>query len=74
MGKGDIISSLSVRPVRAEDGFRALSCENIDVTDSYVIQRYIIMKYRSNSIKDKIHISSTELWPLPSKWFPLNLL
>ena len=32
--------------------FRAISFEIIDVLDSYFIHRYIIIKYRSSSIKN----------------------
>ena len=59
MGGGHIASPLSVRPyvrlVRMKNGFRAISFENIGVLDSYFIHRYIIIKYRSCSIMDKIH-------------------
>ena len=55
MGGGHIASPLSVRPVRRKNGFRAISFENIGVLDSYFIRRYIIIKYRSSSIMDKIH-------------------
>ena len=66
-GGGHIASPLSVRryvhtyvrtyvrPVRTKNGFRAISFENIGVLDSYFIHRYIIIKYRSSSIMDKIH-------------------
>ena len=53
-----------VRPVRTKNGFRAISFENIGVLDSYFIHRYIIIKYRSSSIMDKIHLLLSELWPL----------
>ena len=53
-----------VRPVRTKNGFRAISFENIGVLDSYFIHRYIIIKYRSSSIMDKIHQLLSELWPL----------
>ena len=69
MGGGHTASPLSVRPyvrtyirtsrtscpVRTKNGFRAISFENIGVLDSYFIHRYIIIKYRSSSIMDKIH-------------------
>ena len=42
--------------------------EYIGVLDSYFIHRYIIIKYRSSSITDKIHRLLSELWPLKSKW------
>ena len=38
-----------------KNGFRALSFEYIGEMDSYFIHRYIIMKYRSSSITNKIH-------------------
>ena len=57
----------SVRPVRTKNGFRAISFENIGVLDSYFIHRYIIIKYRSSSIMDKIHQLLSELWPLISE-------
>ena len=43
------------------------SFENIGVLDSYFIHRYIIIKYRSSSIMDKIHQLLSELWPLISE-------
>ena len=55
-----------VRPVRTKNGFRAISYEYIGVLDSYFIHRYIIIKYRSSSITDKIHRLFSELWPLIS--------
>ena len=71
-GGGHIASPLSVRPyvrtyvrpVRTKNGFRAISFENIHVLDSYFIHRYIIIKYRSSSIMEKIHQLLSELWPL----------
>ena len=51
-----------------ENGFRAISFEYIGELDSYFIQRYIIIKYRSSSITDKIHQLLSELWPLISVW------
>ena len=54
------------RPVRTKNGFRAISFEYIGVLDSYFIHRYIIIKYRSSSITDKIHQLLSELWPLIS--------
>ena len=55
-----------------KNGFWAISFEYIGVLDSYFIHRYIIIKYRSSSIKDKIHKLLSDLWPLISvlKWFP----
>ena len=44
-----------VRPVRTKNGFRAISFEYSNVLDSYFIHRYIIIKYRSSLITDKIH-------------------
>ena len=46
-----------------KNGFRAISFEYIGVLDSYFIHRYVIIKYRSSSIMDKIHQSLLELWP-----------
>ena len=72
MGGGHIASPLSVRmsrtscPVRTKNSFRAISFGNIGVLDSYFIHRYIIIKYRSSLIMDKIHQLSSELWPLIS--------
>ena len=45
----------TVRPVHNINGFRSISFENISVLDSYFIHRCIIIKYRSSSIKGKIH-------------------
>ena len=56
-----------VRPVHPKHGFRAISFENIGVLDSYFIHRYIIIKYRSSLIMDKIHQLLSELWPLISE-------
>ena len=80
MGGGHIASPLSVclyvRPYvhpyvctsrTYENGFRAISFEIIGVLDSYFIHRYIIIKYRSSSIMDKIHQLLSELWPLISE-------
>ena len=75
-GGGHIASPLSVHPyVRIyvhtsrmyENGFRVISFENIGVLDSYFIHRYVIIKYRSSSIVDKIHQLFSELWPLISE-------
>ena len=64
-GGGHIVSPLSVRvrPVRTKNGFRAISFENIGVLDSYFTW-YVIIKYSSCSIMDKIHQLLSELWPL----------
>ena len=79
MGGGHIASPLSVRTYvrtyvhtyvlscKYENGFQAISFENIGVLDSYFIHRYIIIKYRSSSIMDKIHQLLSELWPLISE-------
>ena len=45
-----------------------ISFEYIGVLDSYFIHRYLIIKYRSSSITDKIHRLLSELWPLISEW------
>ena len=56
MGEAHIASPLSVRTyrtyVRTKKGFRAISFEYIGALDSYFIHRYIIIKYRSSSIRD----------------------
>ena len=46
-----------------KNGFRVISFEYVGVLDSYFIQRYVIIKYRSSSITDKIHRLFLELWP-----------
>ena len=53
---------ISVRKI----GFRVISFEYIGEMDSYFIHRYIIIKYRSNLITDKINPLLSELWPLIS--------
>ena len=50
-----------------KNGFRTISFEYIGALDSYFIHRYIIIKYRSSSITDKIHRLLLELWPLISE-------
>ena len=52
--------------ISVKNGFLAISFENIDVLDSYFIHMYIIIKYRSSSIKDEIYRFLLELWPLIS--------
>ena len=70
MGGGGAYSITLVRtyvhPVRTKNCFRAIPFEYIGVLDSYFIHRYIIIKYRSSSIRDKIHQLLSELWPLNS--------
>ena len=76
-GGGHIASPLSVCtyirtsrrscPLRTKNGFRAISFENIGVLDSYFIHRYIIIKYRSSLIMDKILQLLSVLWPLISE-------
>ena len=44
-------------------GFWAISFEHVGVLDSYFIHRYVIIKYRSSWISDKIHRFLLELWP-----------
>ena len=39
-----------------KNGFRVISFEYHGVLDSYFIHRYVIIKYRSSSIMDKIII------------------
>ena len=46
-----------------KNGFRAISFEYVGVLDIYFIHRYVIIKYRSSSITDKIHLLFLELWP-----------
>ena len=46
-----------------KNGFLAISFEYVGVLDSYFIHRYVIIKYRSSSIMDKIHLLLSELWP-----------
>ena len=46
-----------------KNGFQAISFEYVGVLDSYFIHRYVIIKYRSSSIMDKIHLLLLELWP-----------
>ena len=41
--------------LRMKNGFRAISFEYVGVLDSYFLHRYVIIKYRSSSITDKIH-------------------
>ena len=41
--------------VSTKNGFQAISFEYIGVLDSYFIHKHISIKYRSSSIKDKIH-------------------
>ena len=49
--------------LRMKNGFQAISFEYIGVLDSYFIYRYMIIKYRSSLITDKIHRLLSELWP-----------
>ena len=51
-----------------KNGFWAISFEYIGEMDSYFIHRYIIIKYRSSLITDKINQLLSELWPLISVW------
>ena len=52
--------------LRMKKGFRAISFEYSNVLNSYFIHMYVIIKYRSSSIKGKIHQLLSELWPLIS--------
>ena len=61
-----IIIRVMALDLGTKNGFRAISFEYIGELDSYFIRRYIIIKYRSSSITDKIHQSLPELWPLIS--------
>ena len=58
-----------------ENGLCLISFEKISILDSYFIHRYIIIKYRSSSIKAKIHQLLWELWPFFNfkKCFPLDI-
>ena len=49
-----------------KNGLKAISFEYIGILDSFFIHRYIIIKYRSSLIKDKIHQYCQELCPLIS--------
>ena len=49
-----------------KNSFRVISFDDIDVLDLYIIHRYIIIKYRSSLIKDKIHQLLSKSWPLIS--------
>ena len=46
-----------------KNGFLAISFEYVGILDSYFIHRYVIIKYRSSSIMDKIHQLLLELLP-----------
>ena len=59
-----IIIRVMALDLRMKNGFRAISFEYSYVLDSYFIQWYIIIKYRSSSITGKIHQLSSQLWPL----------
>ena len=50
--------------LRMKNGFRAISFEYVGVLDSYFIPRYVIIKYRTSLITNKIHRLLLELWPL----------
>ena len=73
-GGGHIASPLSGRTVlpvctsRTKTGFWAIAFEyNLIWCIGFIfIHRYIITKYRSCSIMDKIHLLLSELWPLIS--------
>ena len=52
---------------RTKNGFRVIYFGYIGVLDSYFIHRYIIIKYSSSLIMDKIHRLLSELWPFV-KW------
>ena len=49
-----------------KNSFCAISIKYICILDSYFIHRYIMLKYISSSIKDKIHRLLAELCPLIS--------
>ena len=72
MGRGAYSITLVRTSVRTSRTYEkwfpgGISFENIGVLDSYFIHRYIIIKYRSSSIMDKIHQLLSELWPLISE-------
>ena len=48
-----------------KNGFQAISFEYVGVLDSYMyfIHRYVIIKYRSSLITDKVYRLLLELWP-----------
>ena len=46
-----------------KNGFQAISFEYVGVLDLYFIHRYVIIKYRSSWISDKIHRLLLEFWP-----------
>ena len=58
-----IIIRVMALDLGTKNGFQAISFKYIGVLDSYFIHRYIIIKYRSSSIMDKIHRLLSELWP-----------
>ena len=64
----DINQSIIIRVIaldrRKKNGFQAISFGYIALLDSYFIQRYIIIKYMSKSIEEKIHRLLSQLWPL----------
>ena len=41
--------------------------DSFETLDLYFIGGFIIIKYKSSSIKDRIHLLKTELWPLISE-------
>ena len=50
-------------------GSRSLSFEKISLLDSYYINRYIIINYRSSSNLGKINLLLCKLWPLSTILF-----
>ena len=50
-----IIIRVMALDLRKKNVCREISSENINLLDSYFIHRYIIITYRSSSIKDKIY-------------------
>ena len=50
--------------LHTKNGFRVISFEYIGILDSNLIHRFMIIKYRPSSIKEKIHRLFSELWPL----------
>ena len=46
----------SIHTSSMENGFCSISFDKISVLDSYFIHRYVVVKYRSRSLKGKIHL------------------
>ena len=59
-----LLSRVMALHLGTKNGFRAISFQYIGEFDSYFTHRYIIIKYKSSSITDKIQRLLPELWPL----------